>query len=119
MTQSQELEQIKMYELDPFAREDFSKKVGIFTLSLLAQNNFYQFAWLISAKLEVLLPQKYIQLGNAKTTATIPLVFTIPDTLPPVTVNGWTISWSNEALASFSKILKEIKANKKIFPMLL
>lgn len=114
MTQSQELEQIKMYELDPFAREDFSKKVGIFTFSLLAQNSFHRFAWLISAKLEVLLPQKYIQFGNAKTTATIPLVFTIPDTLPPVTVNGWTISWSNEALANFSKILKEIKQIKNL-----
>ncbi|PSB05770.1 hypothetical protein C7B62_24480 [Pleurocapsa sp. CCALA 161] len=114
MTQSQELEQIKMYELDPFAREDFSKKVGIFTLSLLAQNNFHRFAWLRSAKLEVLLPKKYIQLGNAKTTATIPFVFTIPDTLPPVTVNGWTISWSNEALANFSKILKEIKQIKNL-----
>ena len=77
MTQSQELEEIKMYELDPFAK-------------------------------------KYIQLGNAKTTATIPLVFTIPDTLPPVTVNGWTISWSNEALANFSKILKEIKQIKNL-----
>ena len=77
MTQSQELEQIEMYELDPFAK-------------------------------------KYIQLGNAKTTATIPLVFTIPDTLPPVTVNGWTISWSNEALANFSKILKEIKQIKNL-----
>ena len=112
--QSQELEQIKMYEPDPFAREDFSKNVGIFTLSLLAQNNFHRFAWLISAKLEVLLPKKYIQLGNAKTTATIPLVFTIPNDLPPITVNGWTISWSNEALANFSKILKEIKQIKNL-----
>ena len=112
--QSQELEQIKMYEPDPFAREDFSKNVGIFTLSLLAQNNFHRFAWLISAKLEVLLPKKYIQLGNAKTTATIPLVFTIPNDLPPVTVKGWTISWTNEALANFSKILKEIKQIKNL-----
>ena len=113
-SQSQELEQIKMYEPDPFTREYFSKKVGIFTLSLLAQNNFHRFVWLMLAKLEVLLPKKYIQLGNAKTTATMPLVFTIPDTLPPVTVNGWIISWTNEALANFSKILQDIKQIKNL-----
>ncbi|MGB7521996.1 MAG: DUF3962 domain-containing protein, partial [Spirulinaceae cyanobacterium] len=58
--------------------------------------------------------QKYIQLGNAKTTATIPLVFTIPNDLPPVTVNGWTISWTNEALANFSKILEDTKRVKNL-----
>lgn len=116
MTQSQELEQSKMYELDPFAREDFSKQVGIFTLSLLAQNSFHRFAWLISAKLEVLLPQKYIQLGNAKAVASIPsvLAFAIPVNLPPVKVDGLTISWTNEALANFSKILQDIKQLKNL-----
>jgi hypothetical protein len=115
-TQSQELEQIKIYELDPFAREDFSKNVGIFTFSLLAQNTLNQFAWSMLSKLELLLPQKYIQLGNAKAVASIPsvLAFTIPDTLPAVTVNGWIISWTNEALANFSKIMQDIKQIKNL-----
>ncbi|MGK7955963.1 MAG: RNaseH domain-containing protein [Crocosphaera sp.] len=114
MTKSQELEQIKMYELDPFAREDLSKKVGIISLTLLIQNSLNKFALLMLSKLEVLLPQKYIQLGKAKTTATIPLVFTVPNDLPPVKVNGWTISWTNEALANFSKILEDIKQIKNL-----
>ncbi|EAZ93900.1 RNaseH domain-containing protein [Crocosphaera chwakensis] len=110
----QELEPIKMYELNPFAREDFSKKVGRFTLILLTQNHLNKFAFLMLRKLEVLLPQKYIQLGDAKTTATIPLVFTVPNDLSPVTVDGWTISWTSEALANFSKILEDIKQIKNL-----
>jgi hypothetical protein len=56
----------------------------------------------------------YVSLGKAKTLEIIPLAFTIADDLPPVTVDGFTLSWTKEALANFSKILQDIKKIKNL-----
>lgn len=44
----------------------------------------------------------------------VPLAFTIPNNLPPVIVNGFTISWTKEALANFSKVYEDIKEIKNL-----
>lgn len=56
----------------------------------------------------------YAQLGNAKTLETITQAFKIPDNLEPVEVNGLTICWSQEALAQFNLINKELKNIKNL-----
>ena len=56
----------------------------------------------------------YAQLGNAKTLETITQAFKIPDNLPPVEVNGFTICWSKEALAQFNLINKDLNNIKNI-----
>ena len=42
------------------------------------------------------------------------LAFTIPDDLPPVNVEGFTISWTKEALAHFSQIYSELPTIKNL-----
>lgn len=103
-----------MYSLEPLAREYFSKQIGIFMFSLFAQNHLTQFALLISKRLELLLPIKYIPTGKAETVETIPLAFTISNELSPVVVNGFTLCWTKEALANFSQILKDITKIKNL-----
>ncbi len=44
----------------------------------------------------------------------VPLVFTIPDNLPPVEVNGFIICWTTNALAQFNLINKELKNIKNL-----
>jgi hypothetical protein len=56
----------------------------------------------------------YISLGDARTLETIPLVFTIPENLPPVKVNGFILSWTNEALANFSQVHEDLKKIKNL-----
>jgi len=56
----------------------------------------------------------YISLGKALTLETIPLVFTIPENLPPVKVNGFILSWTNEALANFSQVHEDLKKIKNL-----
>ena len=103
-----------MYSLDPLAREYFSKQVGIFMFSLFAQNHLTQFALLISKKLELLLPIKYVPIGKAKNVETILLAFTIHKDLPPVKVEGFTLAWTKDALANFSKVDEDIKKIKNL-----
>lgn len=48
----------------------------------------------------------YIPLGKPKSIKQIPLAFTVPDNLPPVTVEGFTIAWTKAALRELSAIQK-------------
>jgi hypothetical protein len=53
--------------------------------------------------------QLYHVLGKAKSERIVPLAFTVPDDLPPVVVEGFTIYWTKEALAAFAQIPKDVK----------
>ncbi|MBC6481425.1 MAG: DUF3962 domain-containing protein [Hormoscilla sp. GM7CHS1pb] len=57
---------------------------------------------------ETTLPAKtlYIPLGNPKGIAVMPLAFTVPDDLPPVTVEGFTLAWTKTALLNLAEIQK-------------
>lgn len=75
------------------------------------------FTLLIKKKLfKLALPpiKKYVALGNAKTIDTIPLAFTIVDNLDPVQVDGFTLSWTKEALANFAQLHDEVKKIKNL-----
>ena len=56
----------------------------------------------------------YIALGKSKTINTVPLAFTIADNLDPVSVDGFTLSWTKEALANFAQIYDEVKKIKNL-----
>ena len=103
-----------MYELELSTREYFSRQVGVFIFYLFIQNKFNQFAFLILEKLKLLLPIKYISLGKAKNVETILLAFTIPNNLPPVKVEGFTLYWTKDALANFSKVHEDLKKIKNL-----
>lgn len=54
----------------------------------------------------------YIPLGKPKTIKQIPLAFSVPDNLNPITVEGFTIAWNKGALRELSEIQKATaKAN--------
>ncbi|MBO1348188.1 MAG: DUF3893 domain-containing protein [Hormoscilla sp. GUM202] len=57
---------------------------------------------------ETTLPAKtlYIPLGNPKSIEVMPLAFTVPDDLPPVTVEGFTLAWTKTALLNLAEIQK-------------
>lgn len=48
----------------------------------------------------------YIQQGNPKLIKQFPLAFTVPDNLPPVIVEGFTLTWTKAALLDFANIQK-------------
>lgn len=48
----------------------------------------------------------YIPLGKPKSLKEIPLAFTVPDNIEPVTVKGLTIAWTKAALHELSTIQK-------------
>lgn len=56
----------------------------------------------------------YIQQGNPKLIKQFPLAFTVPDNLPPVIVEGFTLTWTKAALLDFADIQKG--ANVKNLP---
>ncbi|MGB3535616.1 MAG: DUF3962 domain-containing protein [Microcoleaceae cyanobacterium] len=51
---------------------------------------------------------------NSKKLKQVPLALTIPDNLPPVTVEGSTIFWTKEALANFEKVQSQINTIKNL-----
>lgn len=114
MTKSHELNEIKMYDLDLLTKEYFIRQVGVFIFYLFIQNKLNQFAFLILQKLKMLLPIKYISIGKAKNVETILLAFTIPKDLPPVKVEGFTLYWTKDALANFSKVHEDLKKIKNL-----
>ncbi|UKP00552.1 pPIWI_RE module domain-containing protein [Nostoc sp. UHCC 0870] len=56
----------------------------------------------------------YIQPGAIKPIAKFPLAFTVPDKLPPIIVEGCTLTWTKPALQCFGEIQKG--ANVKNVP---
>ena len=91
--------------------EDIREEINILIFILLTQDELYKLA----------LPplKKYIELGKAKTTDTIPppLAFTIPDKLHPVVVDGFTLTtsaWTKDALANFSQVHEDVKQIKNL-----
>ncbi|MEA5472434.1 pPIWI_RE module domain-containing protein, partial [Spirulina sp. 06S082] len=56
--------------------------------------------------------QKYVKLGDAKSKRRVPLAFTIPNDIEPVTIDGFIIYWTKDAIEVFSKI----KPKKKNLP---
>jgi len=50
----------------------------------------------------------YIPLGQPKSLKEIPLAFTVPDNMEPVTVKGLTLAWTKAALHELSTIQKAI-----------
>jgi hypothetical protein len=56
----------------------------------------------------------YIQQGQIKLIKQFPLAFTVPDKLPPIIVEGLTLSWTKASLLSFAEIQKG--ANVKNIP---
>ncbi|MBD2499540.1 RNaseH domain-containing protein [Anabaena azotica] len=56
----------------------------------------------------------YIQQGAIKSIAKFPLAFTVPDKLPPIIVEGFTLTWTKPALQCFGKIQQG--ANVKNIP---
>lgn len=75
--------------------------------TLLVKSKLYSLALLIFQRY-------YVALGKAKTEKTIPLAFTVGDNLEPVEVDGFTLSWTKEALANFSQIQNEIENIKNL-----
>lgn len=55
----------------------------------------------------------YIPLGNPKSIQLVPLSFTVPDNLPPVTVNGYTLAWKRVALEDLLAIQKQACSHDK------
>lgn len=74
---------------------------------LLVKSKLYSLALLIFQRY-------YIALGKAKTVDKIPLAFTIADNLDPVIVDGFTLSWTKEALANFAQVHDEVKKIKNL-----
>lgn len=56
----------------------------------------------------------YIQPGAIKSIAKFPLAFTVPDKLPPIIVEGYTLTWTKAALQCFDEIQQG--ANVKNLP---
>ncbi|MBD2531698.1 DUF3962 domain-containing protein [Nostoc flagelliforme FACHB-838] len=56
----------------------------------------------------------YIQPGAIKPIAKYPLAFTVPDKLPPIIVEGYTLTWTKAGLQCFDEIQKG--ANVKNLP---
>ncbi|MBD2200264.1 MULTISPECIES: RNaseH domain-containing protein [Calothrix] len=56
----------------------------------------------------------YIQPGQIKSIAKFPLAFTVPDKLPPIIVEGCTLTWTKPALQCFGEIQQA--ANVKNLP---
>lgn len=83
-----------------------SKIVSILIFTLLIKNRLYKLA----------LPpiKKYILLGKAEIVATVPLAFTIPDDLKPVTVRGFALTWTKEALANLSQVHSNVSKIKNL-----
>ncbi|MGK7932559.1 MAG: RNaseH domain-containing protein [Microcystaceae cyanobacterium] len=46
----------------------------------------------------------------------VPLALTIPNDLPPITIKGYTLSWSKDALEILDEIQSELKSNQKNLP---
>ncbi|MEM8723315.1 MAG: RNaseH domain-containing protein [Cyanobacteria bacterium P01_G01_bin.39] len=90
----------------PTNPEDIQESTNILIFILLTQDKLY--------KLAVPPLKKYIALGNAKTTDTIPLAFTVPDNLTSVVVDGFTLAWTKEALANFSQVHEDVKQIKNL-----
>ena len=111
MTKSYELNATKVQEMMSIDIEGFYEEItNIIVFVFLTQEKLYKLA----------LPplKKYIELGKAKTTDTIPLAFTIPDKLPDnlqaVVVDGFTLAWTEEALANFSQVHEDVKQIKNL-----
>lgn len=86
--------------------KNIRETVKIIIFTLLIQDKLFKLA----------LPpiKKYIALGKSKTIETIPLAFTIANNLNPVLVDGFTLSWTKEALANFAQIQREIENIKNL-----
>uniref|UniRef100_UPI0039C71204 pPIWI_RE module domain-containing protein n=1 Tax=Nostoc sp. CCY0012 TaxID=1056123 RepID=UPI0039C71204 len=56
----------------------------------------------------------YIQQGQIKSIEKFPLAFTVPDKLPPIIVEGYTLTWTKAALQCFGEIQQA--ANVKNVP---
>ncbi|MDJ0536878.1 MAG: RNaseH domain-containing protein [Xenococcaceae cyanobacterium MO_207.B15] len=106
MTTSQELNVTQVEHFKPNSMNNISEPINIILSALLIQDKLYKLA----------LPpiKKYILLGQAKTLETITLAFTVPDNLSPVTVNGFTLSWTKEALANLSQVHEDVKEIKNL-----
>lgn len=48
----------------------------------------------------------YVSLGKPKSINIMPLAFTVPDSLKPVIVDGFTLAWTKKALGIFAEIQK-------------
>lgn len=59
-------------------------------------------------------PLLYVSLGRERARL-VPLAFTMPDDVPPIPVNGLKIAWTNEALATFAKMQRDIGSNNSAF----
>ncbi|MFB2880677.1 RNaseH domain-containing protein [Floridanema aerugineum] len=55
----------------------------------------------------------YIPIGQRKILKPVPLVFTIPDNLEPLIVEGYTLAWTKTALDILSTIQKASGSNEK------
>ncbi|KAA0578210.1 RNaseH domain-containing protein [Azospirillum sp. Sh1] len=51
----------------------------------------------------------YVALGSARRTRLVPLAFTIPDAIAPVSVAGFAVSWTAEALAAFRALREDVR----------
>lgn len=105
MTKPHELNATEVQKM-PINLKNIQELINISTFVLLTQDKLY--------KLAVPPLRKYIELGKAKTTDTIPLAFTIPDKLQPVVVDGFTLAWTKEALANFSQVHEDAKQIKNL-----
>ena len=52
----------------------------------------------------------YRALPGARRSRLVPLAFGIPDAIPPVSVDGFAISWTAEALAAFRTLRDDVRA---------
>lgn len=58
----------------------------------------------------------YVPLGRPKSVGRFPLAFTVPDNLPPVLVEGFTLAWTKAALATLAEIQKTTRSDVKNLP---
>ena len=58
----------------------------------------------------------YMPLGKPKSIGRFPLAFTVPNDLPPVVVERFTLAWTKAALATLAEIQKATRSDVKNLP---
>ena len=56
----------------------------------------------------------YVPVGRERLRL-VPLAFTMPDDVQPIPVNGLKIAWTNEAVATFTKMQRDIHSSNSAF----
>src|SRR5437879_3146179 len=57
----------------------------------------------------------FVVLGRAKSRRLVPLAYSVPDHMPPVVVDGLSVTWSVPAAAAFSSMRRDARVHDPSF----